>query len=1001
MWRARRRGDDGPPGGARARAGTGARAHAPRPPARLLLLAALASAAGFAGLVAGPHLLPDLLSVPPPARVVALGGAEPTFGRAAPLQRGDTDTLGAVTAVVPARGPRAGGYGVLVRGTGFESEAGTTVEGRWRLQAFVGEVPCVRTRWVAPGAVRCVVPPGAGLHLDVTVRRCTCPKSEAHWHLPTDAEGRAPSTPPRPSAADATRASAGGPPHFHFDEDVMASAASAHHSVAPPWANATLLAQRKDLVAPTRPGGVWGLRGRNPVTGTEFVKPVSPAPASLGSPAREGERLRELLEPGDLGKRYGRCAVVGQSPRLKGSRLGATIDELDAVFRVDESPSGHHTHWNRDVGNRTTFQVLGSESAKNVHVLVEQRGEKPPSGGAGMPWGPDQQPHVVLWGPDAELYFSALQESRHATGAPWRPSLLAPGVVAGLQSYLERLHSAAGGASLLSGLSGGKVARVSEGGGSVPPPPPTSLLQAAVLAVQLCESVEVFGGLSPCQRSGSAKCRRAYHEKWAPADVQTRAAGEWEQLALVALGEAGLVDLATPTTTVPFEETWEGRFGPRAPPAPPGASVAPPAPPPPPSRSEAGFCDEGACQRACSNRGRFVRTPEELQHPGAEFFIGGSFRPGCECDPLFAGVACEKDLLEAGPGAALVAGLTPHFSGELLLTKASARRSRDEEQGGGRGGGKTKGPWYEAPLQRDPAGRSFYHLHHTLYNVLPERDRWFRGFVTSGKGQVGEREVGGGSPPPPTFAFNTCAVVGNSGALTHARAGPEIDAHDVVWRFNQAPTAGFEEHAGARTTHEGVNSFWLKVMVDYERGRGAGAGRGDWDDRAGAAVAVFFELFDPSAFRDRGPEEAHQRERMWQSHVARFEKLRREKGGGVNRGGHAELLLVSPAFVGWAHGMYADLKDRLEESLGAGRFGVAPKPESGFLATLLLHQVCEHVDVFGFSPHRDGDRGDPSHPAYHYFDDAVPRRGSHAFGLSLAAFRALSAVTGGAISLRG
>ena len=155
------------------------------------------------------------------------------------------------------------------------------------------------------------------------------------------------------------------------------------------------------------------------------------------------------------------------------------------------------------------------------------------------------------------------------------------------------------------------------------------------------------------------------------------------------------------------------------------------------------------------------------------------------------------------------------------------------------------------------------------------------------------------------------------------------------------------------------------------------------------------------ARRGRDTEEARQPERMWQSHVARFETLRREKGRGTSLGGHAELLLVSPAFVSWTYGVYADLRDRLEESLGTGGFGVAPRPESGFLATLLMHLVWGRLDVFGFSQDRYGDCRDPSHPVYHIFDDAVPRGGLHTFGLSLAAFRSLSATTGGAISLHG
>ncbi|XP_023675532.1 CMP-N-acetylneuraminate-beta-galactosamide-alpha-2,3-sialyltransferase 2-like isoform X1 [Paramormyrops kingsleyae] len=46
-----------------------------------------------------------------------------------------------------------------------------------------------------------------------------------------------------------------------------------------------------------------------------------------------------------------------------------------------------------------------------------------------------------------------------------------------------------------------------------------------------------------------------------------------------------------------------------------------------------------------------------------------------------------------------------------------------------------------------------------------------------------------------------CAVVGNSGNLLGAGYGHTIDGHDFVMRMNLAPTAGYENEAGSRTTH--------------------------------------------------------------------------------------------------------------------------------------------------------------------------------------------------------
>jgi hypothetical protein len=60
------------------------------------------------------------------------------------------------------------------------------------------------------------------------------------------------------------------------------------------------------------------------------------------------------------------------------------------------------------------------------------------------------------------------------------------------------------------------------------------------------------------------------------------------------------------------------------------------------------------------------------------------------------------------------------------------------------------------------------------------------------------------TPTPPYLvgAVNkTCAVVSNSGALSSRESGKDIDAHDIVFRFNTAPTQGFEDYVGNKTDY--------------------------------------------------------------------------------------------------------------------------------------------------------------------------------------------------------
>ncbi|XP_053212023.1 beta-galactoside alpha-2,6-sialyltransferase 2-like [Panonychus citri] len=52
----------------------------------------------------------------------------------------------------------------------------------------------------------------------------------------------------------------------------------------------------------------------------------------------------------------------------------------------------------------------------------------------------------------------------------------------------------------------------------------------------------------------------------------------------------------------------------------------------------------------------------------------------------------------------------------------------------------------------------------------------------------------------------TCALIANSGSLLKSSKGSEIDSHDVIIRFNDAPTIGYEMDVGSRTSIRIINS---------------------------------------------------------------------------------------------------------------------------------------------------------------------------------------------------
>ncbi|XP_034145684.1 beta-galactoside alpha-2,6-sialyltransferase 2 [Esox lucius] len=54
--------------------------------------------------------------------------------------------------------------------------------------------------------------------------------------------------------------------------------------------------------------------------------------------------------------------------------------------------------------------------------------------------------------------------------------------------------------------------------------------------------------------------------------------------------------------------------------------------------------------------------------------------------------------------------------------------------------------------------------------------------------------------------FKSCAVVASAGAMLHSSLGNEIDSHEAVLRFNSAPTEGYENDVGNKTTIRIINS---------------------------------------------------------------------------------------------------------------------------------------------------------------------------------------------------
>ncbi|XP_066143900.1 beta-galactoside alpha-2,6-sialyltransferase 1 [Euwallacea fornicatus] len=83
-------------------------------------------------------------------------------------------------------------------------------------------------------------------------------------------------------------------------------------------------------------------------------------------------------------------------------------------------------------------------------------------------------------------------------------------------------------------------------------------------------------------------------------------------------------------------------------------------------------------------------------------------------------------------------------------------------------------------------------------------------FKTLKKSDINEDETLRNSMPKREFFenkyFNSCVMVTNAGALRHSDLGRFIDSHEVVLRFNHAPTRHFNHDVGSKTTVRVLNS---------------------------------------------------------------------------------------------------------------------------------------------------------------------------------------------------
>ncbi|XP_072388882.1 beta-galactoside alpha-2,6-sialyltransferase 1 [Diabrotica undecimpunctata] len=166
--------------------------------------------------------------------------------------------------------------------------------------------------------------------------------------------------------------------------------------------------------------------------------------------------------------------------------------------------------------------------------------------------------------------------------------------------------------------------------------------------------------------------------------------------------------------------------------------------------------------------------------------------------------------------------------------------------------------------------------------------------------------------------FNSCAIVASAGSLKDSNLGSLIDAHDLVLRFNNAPTKGFEADVGNKTTIRLLNSQVVsKPQFNFLN--------------ANLYKNVTIVAWDPSNYSSTINEWLEKPEFNLFTNYMAFRKTDPK----------SRTFLLNPSKV-W------DVWDFLQNN-SPSMLRRNP-PSSGFLGLRLLLPFCSFVDVFEYVP---------------------------------------------------
>nr|XP_056716531.1 alpha-N-acetyl-neuraminyl-2,3-beta-galactosyl-1,3-N-acetyl-galactosaminide alpha-2,6-sialyltransferase [Euleptes europaea] len=178
-----------------------------------------------------------------------------------------------------------------------------------------------------------------------------------------------------------------------------------------------------------------------------------------------------------------------------------------------------------------------------------------------------------------------------------------------------------------------------------------------------------------------------------------------------------------------------------------------------------------------------------------------------------------------------------------------------------------------------------------------------------------------------------CAVVSSSGQMSGSRSGKEIDDKECVLRMNQAPTQGYEDDVGARSTLRVVSHTSIPLLLRNQ--------------------SYFFKQARDTVYVIWGPPKLMSREKVGLAYRTLLK---------------VKEMYPSLKLYTLTERMMAHCDDLFQVETGKDRMKSGSFLSTGWFTMVLAMEMCEQIFVFGMvNESYCRDKSQPPVP-YHYFE---------------------------------